>query len=324
MPGMAISSWPSRKRASRSAHGPKMVRLPARIQATGPAGLAGARPRRNVTVSAARFRGYRPRPAPIRIARCAPPRRPRRSAPRPRSRPPPRSAPRRRRAGRAARRLAAARRQPGRRRRDPPGARAGTPTGGCPATPASRRAFDWSGSRNLAAVAYEWPRPTLFDSFGLPTIGYSGALVLPVRLTPEDPAAPLDARRSSALLRGLRRHLRPGDARLTARLAPDAPRRGPRRDRGGAGRARPHPRRGRRHRRHLRPGPGRRRLRDRPPRSRFAADPGPGQVAVLEAGQPDLWIGAAESRTEGRTVIARAPVEAAGAAGPVLERRACG
>ena len=54
----------------------------------------------------------------------------------------------------------------------------------------------------------------------------------------------------------------------------------------------------------------------------FAAEPGPGQVAVLEAGQPDLWIGEPESRTEGRTVTARAPVEAAGAAGPVLERRA--
>ena len=52
----------------------------------------------------------------------------------------------------------------------------------------------------------------------------------------------------------------------------------------------------------------------------FAADPGPGQVAVLEAGQPDLWIGAGHSRTQGRSVIARAPVEAAGGAGPVLER----
>ena len=54
----------------------------------------------------------------------------------------------------------------------------------------------------------------------------------------------------------------------------------------------------------------------------FAAEPSPGQVAVLEPGQPDVWIGDAKSRTEGRTVFARAPIQAAGAAGPVLERRA--
>ena len=43
---------------------------------------------------------------------------------------------------------------------------------------------------------------------------------------------------------------------------------------------------------------------------------------MLEPGQPGLWIGEPESRTEGRTVTARAPVEAAGAGGPVLERGA--
>ena len=54
----------------------------------------------------------------------------------------------------------------------------------------------------------------------------------------------------------------------------------------------------------------------------FAAAPGPDQLAVLEPGQPELWIGMAESRTDGRTVVARAPIQAAGGGGPALERGA--
>ena len=27
--------------------------------------------------------------------------------------------------------------------------------------------FDWSGSQNLAAVAYEWPRPEIIVSYGI-------------------------------------------------------------------------------------------------------------------------------------------------------------
>ena len=54
--------------------------------------------------------------------------------------------------------------------------------------------FDWSGSRNLAEVALIWPRPLVFDLNGLTSIGYHGELVLPVVLTPQRPAAPLDLR----------------------------------------------------------------------------------------------------------------------------------
>ena len=43
---------------------------------------------------------------------------------------------------------------------------------------------------------------------------------------------------------------------------------------------------------------------------------------MLEPGQPELWIGMAESRTDGRTVVARAPIQAAGGGGPALERGA--
>lgn len=52
-------------------------------------------------------------------------------------------------------------------------------------------AFDWSGSTNLAAVEIGWPVPQVFDSFGFRTIGYSGAVVLPLRLVPEDAARPI-------------------------------------------------------------------------------------------------------------------------------------
>ena len=52
--------------------------------------------------------------------------------------------------------------------------------------------FDWSASRNVAAVRYEWPRPDILDSYGMRSYGYVDALVLPVLLTPKDPAAPMD------------------------------------------------------------------------------------------------------------------------------------
>jgi DsbC/DsbD-like thiol-disulfide interchange protein len=51
--------------------------------------------------------------------------------------------------------------------------------------------FDWTGSTNLAAVAPIWPRPGLFVSAGLTTIGYSDTLTLPLAVTPGDPAAPI-------------------------------------------------------------------------------------------------------------------------------------
>lgn len=54
--------------------------------------------------------------------------------------------------------------------------------------------FDWSGSENLAAVAVDWPAPEVFESFGATTIGYKGRMVLPLTLTPVDPARPIDLR----------------------------------------------------------------------------------------------------------------------------------
>jgi DsbC/DsbD-like thiol-disulfide interchange protein len=52
--------------------------------------------------------------------------------------------------------------------------------------------FNWSGSQNLASVAIHWPRPHVFSVNGMQSIGYKGELVLPIELTPIDPARPID------------------------------------------------------------------------------------------------------------------------------------
>lgn len=54
--------------------------------------------------------------------------------------------------------------------------------------------FDWSGSRNLRSVEVLWPRPELFESFGMRTAGYADAVTLPVRLVAENSALPIDLR----------------------------------------------------------------------------------------------------------------------------------
>jgi DsbC/DsbD-like thiol-disulfide interchange protein len=180
--------------------------------------------------------------------------------------------------------------------------------------------FDWSASTNLASVAYEWPRPKVFDSYGLRSIGYDGTMVLPVRLTPQDPEAPMtvslsidfgvcedicvpaaadvsatlgtgagpeDRTRIEAAL--AERAVGPdqaGIAAVTCTLVPS-----------GAGF-------------------------ELAAEVTFASTPDPVPVTVLEAGHPDLWIGETETRIEGRKLHTRAPVEASGAGGPMLERRA--
>lgn len=50
--------------------------------------------------------------------------------------------------------------------------------------------LDWSGSENLADVRVEWPAPKRFTAFGFDSFGYSGQLVLPVRITRADIRAP--------------------------------------------------------------------------------------------------------------------------------------
>lgn len=180
--------------------------------------------------------------------------------------------------------------------------------------------FDWSGSRNLASASYEWPRPQTFERYGTTSIGYAGSLILPVRLVPVDPAEPMEL--SLALDFGVCADVcAPAEAHVAETIAPGAPEEGrPRIEAALAKRARTASEAGvARATCALEPAEGGYELKAE---ITFAAAPAPGQVAVLEPGQPNLWIGDARSRIEGRRVVARAPILAAEAGGPVLERRA--
>lgn len=53
--------------------------------------------------------------------------------------------------------------------------------------------FDWSGSENVAAVTYHWPRPEIIDDLGVSVIGYKNELVLPLEFTALNPEKPLVA-----------------------------------------------------------------------------------------------------------------------------------
>ncbi len=81
--------------------------------------------------------------------------------------------------------------------------------------------FDWAGSDNLAGVEIRWPRPEVFESFGMRTIGYSGEVVLPLEIALEDPGRPL--RLALALTAGVCREVCLfEEIRLAAEIPPDA------------------------------------------------------------------------------------------------------
>jgi DsbC/DsbD-like thiol-disulfide interchange protein len=179
--------------------------------------------------------------------------------------------------------------------------------------------FDWSGSRNLAAVAYEWPRPQVFDSFGLTTFGYEDRLVLPVRLTPRDPDATLEL--ALALDFGVCADICiPAEADLAATLRPDAP---------ASGRSLIEAALAERAQSAAEAGVAQVTCALGPDAAggaltaeiTFAEAPGPGQRTVIEGGRPDLWVGASRTGTHGRTVIARAALAGVGD-GALVERRA--
>jgi suppressor for copper-sensitivity B len=50
---------------------------------------------------------------------------------------------------------------------------------------------DWSGSSNVASVEISWPAPHRFTLFGLETFGYSDAVVLPLKVRPQQPDQPV-------------------------------------------------------------------------------------------------------------------------------------
>ncbi|WP_170415187.1 protein-disulfide reductase DsbD domain-containing protein [Ruegeria atlantica] len=51
--------------------------------------------------------------------------------------------------------------------------------------------FDWNRSDNVGDVSITWPAPDVFDQNGLQSIGYENQLVLPVEITPKNPAKPV-------------------------------------------------------------------------------------------------------------------------------------
>jgi DsbC/DsbD-like thiol-disulfide interchange protein len=49
----------------------------------------------------------------------------------------------------------------------------------------------WNSSSNLKSIGISWPVPELFDQNGMTSIGYTGTLVLPMVLRPDDPNSPI-------------------------------------------------------------------------------------------------------------------------------------
>ncbi len=51
--------------------------------------------------------------------------------------------------------------------------------------------FDWAGSRNVSGVRLHWPRPEVFETSGMLTIGYHDRLVLPFEVSAATPGQPV-------------------------------------------------------------------------------------------------------------------------------------
>jgi DsbC/DsbD-like thiol-disulfide interchange protein len=51
--------------------------------------------------------------------------------------------------------------------------------------------FDFSGSQNLKGAEVSWPAPIRFSDAGGTSIGYKGSVILPLRITPQDPTQPV-------------------------------------------------------------------------------------------------------------------------------------
>lgn len=51
--------------------------------------------------------------------------------------------------------------------------------------------INWKRSSNVGRVEITWPAPDVFDQNGLQSIGYKNQLVLPIEITPRNPAKPV-------------------------------------------------------------------------------------------------------------------------------------
>lgn len=176
--------------------------------------------------------------------------------------------------------------------------------------------FDWSGSENLRAVRYEWPRPVVFESYGLTAIGYEHRLTLPVRLEPIDPSKPITAR--VEMFYGVCDEICvPAEAALEATLPATGPAEG-RLDIETALARRPVDA--------VTAGIAAVTCTVTPDGDgyaltaeiTFARPPGPDQHAVIESTDPALWIGLPESRMDGNRLVAETRIEG----GSVVDRSA--
>lgn len=52
--------------------------------------------------------------------------------------------------------------------------------------------FDWQDAGNIGEVSFLWPAPELIDSGGSLSFGFHDRLILPFRITPENPDLPVD------------------------------------------------------------------------------------------------------------------------------------
>jgi len=166
--------------------------------------------------------------------------------------------------------------------------------------------FDWSRSGNLQSVALEWPRPQIFDTAGLQSIGYAGRVVLPVVLTAENPSAPIDV--DLRLAFGVCSDICvPAEARITGRLASDQPVEGRQAIAAALAEGAWSPAQagvvavacnlaaGAK-------GP------ELTAEVTLAAGPAADEVGVIEANKPGIWMGTAVTRTEGNRVVVRARI----------------
>ena len=52
--------------------------------------------------------------------------------------------------------------------------------------------FDWTKSRNISSIDVEWPSPMVFTQAGTRSIGYSGQVTFPLRITPKNVQEPIE------------------------------------------------------------------------------------------------------------------------------------
>ena len=178
--------------------------------------------------------------------------------------------------------------------------------------------FDWTGSRNLSGISYEWPRPKVFATEGMQTFGYEQRLVLPVRLKPTDPDAPMTLSLDASI--GVCSDIcMAAEAQTGLTLTPDSPE---------AGRGEIEAALAERMRSAEEAGVVRATCafsqaaggNEITATVTFDHAAGADRIAIIEAGAPDVWVGMPESRVSGRILTASAPVETVGAGGPMVAR----